>query len=355
MNKFFIIIAGLLILSNVQGQRCDIIAKISSAQPADIHVGQTSDISFDVYNDAKGADCSYDAKSVQVILSLPTNGLQFESIITPAEGKGKYFTWTYNEVANVLVGVNHMPIGNKEGEMNVTIRVAGSTLLSYGVSRSIVLNAFQNPAGNIFSANDPSNDNSTTTVTLRSPKSVSVPSFEAVNADCNKISLSWQTADEVYLDHIEVLRSSDGKNYVSVANIKASNAIGLTSYNFTDEKGLEAGVQYFYRLNQVNIGGTFETIYETSVDNKCGDKDIVLDIYPNPAFDKTFVTVKGINAGQNITLVLTNAIGEQVMNIFGVVANQASEIKLNNLQAGVYNVGIVGKESVSSKRFIKVN
>ncbi len=355
MKKFLMIILSVLTVSFAYTQRCDIVSGMKGFTSTDIRVGQQTDFRFDVFNDAKGGSEVYAAGSVMAVLALPSTGLKFEGIISPVEGKGKYFTWTYNAIANAIVGINHTALADKQGEMDATVRLSGTLLPSYGVGRSVVLNIMQNPEGLIFSANDPSNDNRSATVTIRSPKVVELASFSAVTASCNKILLKWETAGEEYNDYIEVQRSVDGKNFVTVGSLKGTNLNVVTPYSFTDEKELDPGATYTYRLNQVSVGGKGEIIQETTIENLCPYKDVVLDIYPNPAFDKAFVTINGMSQKEDVTLEVNTATGERVMTIKSASVTAPNEIRINQLPAGVYNVRIAGRDEVSSKRFIKIN
>jgi hypothetical protein len=355
MKKFWMIIMSLLTVCHIHAQQCDIVCETKGFLSGDLRVGQQTDLRFDVFNDAKGGGCMYTAKSVMAVLSLPSNGLKFEAIISPVDGLGKYFTWTYNAESNALIGINHMPLGDKQGDMDVTVRLSGTLLSAYDISRSVALSIIQNPTGDIFKSNNPYNDNTRAMVTIRSPKAVDLASFSAVTASCNKIKLKWETTDEQYNDYIEVQRSVDGKNFVTVGTFKGSNLNALTPYQLTDEKGLDPGAIYTYRLNQVTIGGISEIIKEITVENLCPYKDVVLDVYPNPAFDKTFVTIKNLSEKENVILEVINIKGEQIMTIQSASVSLPNEIKLNNLPAGVYTVRIAGRDEVTSKRFIKIN
>jgi hypothetical protein len=102
MKKFWMIIMSLLTVSYIFAQQCDIVCEMKGVTATDIRVGQHTDVRFAVFNNAKGSSCEYAAKSVQVVLSLPSNGLKFEVITSPVEGKGDYFTWTYNKDVNSI-------------------------------------------------------------------------------------------------------------------------------------------------------------------------------------------------------------------------------------------------------------
>lgn len=80
---------------------------------------------------------------------------------------------------------------------------------------------------------------------------VTLVSFSAVK-DNKTVLLDWKTADEMNMDHYEVERSSDGRNFSSLTNIACSNQANA-SYSFHDLSPL-AGTSY-YRLRMEGLSG----------------------------------------------------------------------------------------------------
>ena len=355
MKMIFILILSLVFSSVTFSQTCDIQTPGIEAIPFSIAVGQTSEIRFTVFNNANGGSCQYPAQSVMVVISLPSNGLAYHSMVTPAGGVGPFFDWVYDSTNNVLVGINRIPLADGQGEANVTMRVTGTTLPAYPVNRTITLNILQNPNGPIFPSNNPSNDNGQTTVTLTVPLPIKLTSFDAKNTECGTVELSWQTASEKNNDYMEIQRSVDGRTFTPIAKINGTNKTGGDTYRYRDDKDLLEGLTYLYRINQVDMDGSSELHKIIAVKNDCPESDLALNIFPNPAFDKINVTLNGNIDGENVTLEVMNAVGEQIMTIQSASVNQPNEIKLNNLPAGVYSIRIAGKNEMSGKRFIKIN
>ncbi len=123
-----------------------------------VFLGQTADLTFNVYNrtptPTPTTPCSYAPNSVEVRLSLPSSGFDFQSIISPIGGNGAYFTWTYNAGTRVLRGINHTSLSLNQGE-SVTLRVVATVLPGYPQSRGFVLNIVNYFLGPPFSSNDP--------------------------------------------------------------------------------------------------------------------------------------------------------------------------------------------------------
>ncbi len=355
MRKFLTLCLVLWMTLTTIAQTCDIQTPGLEAFPTSISVGQTSDLIFTVFNNANGGSCQYSANSVMVIISLPSNGLAFQSIISPSGGVGNYFTWTYLAGSNVVRGINHTPIGDGQGESNVTIRVTGTPLSSYPVGRQVSLNIIQNPSGPIFPSNNSGNDNGFTTITVTAPLPINLLSFKGTNTDCNHTELSWETASERNNHYFEIQRSEDGRRFEPIAKVYGTNLPSGDNYTYTDEQNMNVNQTYYYRLNQVDFDGKNEIFNVIGVNNKCAEENIALSLYPNPAFDKIFVVLQGMEAQLSAKLIISNAIGEQVMTIPSASAKIPNEIKLHGLPAGVYNVRIDGRDEISNKRFIKVN
>jgi len=355
MKNFFILMLGLTFSSVTFSQTCDIQTPGIEAIPFTIAVGQISDLRFTVFNNANGGSCQYPAQSVMVVISLPSNGLAYHSMITPANGVGAFFDWVYDSVNKVLVGINRIPLADGHGEANVTMRVTGTTLPSYPVNRTITVNILQNPNGPIFPSNNPSNDNGQTVITISAPLPIELITFDAKNSECGTVELSWQTASERNNDYMEIQRSVDGRTFTSVAKINGTNKTEGDIYRYTDDKDLLEGSTYLYRINQVDMDGSSALYKIISVKNNCPESDLTLSLYPNPAFDKINVTLNGNSDRENVTLEIINAVGDQIMTIQSASVTTPNEIKLNNLPAGVYSVRVAGMDTVTTKRFIKIN
>nr|WP_295921665.1 T9SS type A sorting domain-containing protein [uncultured Dyadobacter sp.] len=84
---------------------------------------------------------------------------------------------------------------------------------------------------------------------------VELISFEAERIE-RSVSISWRTASEINASHFEVQRSGEGKSWVSIANVAASNPEkGGLPYQYMDAKPL-VGTSY-YRLRMVDADSSF--------------------------------------------------------------------------------------------------
>ncbi|MFT3908120.1 MAG: autotransporter-associated beta strand repeat-containing protein [Ferruginibacter sp.] len=123
------------------------------------------------------------------------------------------------------------------------------------------------------------------------------------------IDVNWKVANESAIDHYEVERSANGRNFSSIKNAAALvNNGGDAQYNYLDNESLKG--DNFYRIRSVGITGN--TNYSAIV--KVGDIRTApsISIYPNPVVDKT-LNISFVNqpAGE-YNLQLSNKLGQVV-------------------------------------------
>ncbi len=110
------------------------------------------------------------------------------------------------------------------------------------------------------------------------PVPVTFTSIRAEKRDKN-ILVSWKVENELNIDHYEIEKSADGRNFDRVAVQSAyGNGTSTTQYSWLDQNSF--GGDNFYRVRSVGIGN--EVKYSSIV--KVNITDIYSDIvvYPNP-------------------------------------------------------------------------
>jgi hypothetical protein len=159
-------------------------------------------------------------------------------------------------------------------------------------------------------------------------------SFEA-RALSKTIQLDWQTALEKDASHFDIERSSDGKTFNKIGQVKAAGqSVSLRNYAFTDEKPVN-GVNY-YRLRQVDTDGKAALSKTVSATIYSETK---LKTYPNPV--STVLTIETDNTGDY-----------QIINLLGQVlmhGKATNRIDVSALPQGTYILQ-VGEEQA---RFVK--
>lgn len=106
-------------------------------------------------------------------------------------------------------------------------------------------------------------------------------SFDA-QADEQQVNLSWSTATERDNDFFTIEKTTDGINYVTVAEVKgAGNSTTKKDYTYTDYNP-SAGISY-YRLRQTDYNGETEAFEPVAVE--IAKTSVISNVFPNPAKD----------------------------------------------------------------------
>lgn len=155
--------------------------------------------------------------------------------------------------------------------------------------------------------------NYATSVAVSTVLPVTLIAFNAIAAGSN-VKLSWATSQEINASHFEIQRSVNGKDFVAIASVTASNKAIGSVYNFTDVQPLSG--KSYYRLNTVDKDGkkVLSSIRDVFVLKN------LASITPNPA--RNFVNV-------------TNAAGS-VLNIISIEGKVLKTITIQSANQRVY-------------------
>lgn len=123
-------------------------------------------------------------------------------------------------------------------------------------------------------------------IVFDSDQSITLPvdlvEFKATDNSDGRVLLKWITASELNSDYFEILRSEDGIDFYSIANVDAQGFSNeIFEYKYVDENAITNRNSY-YRLKQLDIDGQYafsdiETVQAQQFDNS------YLNIFPNPA------------------------------------------------------------------------
>lgn len=101
----------------------------------------------------------------------------------------------------------------------------------------------------------------------------------------NNVDVSWKTTNEINVQHYEVERSADNRNFLSIYSINATGeAVAGAVYDLTDLQVPE-NTDVFYRIKSVDYDGKFQ--YSRQVKVAGIKKAGVISVYPNPVVNKT--------------------------------------------------------------------
>lgn len=145
----------------------------------------------------------------------------------------------------------------------------------------------------------------------------------------NSVILEWSTASELNNDFFTVERSSDGKNFSRLGQVKGMGTVShLTDYSFIDKNNYSE--INFYRLSQTDFDGTSEMLGIKSVRARLNGGPNYT-IYPNPAQDVISITSP---SGRVKSLNILDFSGKSVLKLS---QDQIEvEINISSVKSGVY-------------------
>lgn len=162
----------------------------------------------------------------------------------------------------------------------------------------------------------------------------------------NGISLSWTTSSEINNSHFEVLRATDGNDFVKIGKVKGSgNSSTKQSYSFLDHQP-QNGTNY-YQLQQVDLDGDVEKSQIIAVDFNLQQKKLIVWQPNSQTLQLSFDT--GHNGNAEITIADLN--GKKIFYRKLIVTSGTNDIALPlQAQSGLYVVSVnTGNEFLSSK------
>jgi trimeric autotransporter adhesin len=176
---------------------------------------------------------------------------------------------------------------------------------------------------------------------------VTLISFSA-NKINNAIQLNWQTSSEKNISFYNIEKSKDGNVFEKMDALKAFQNSSANNYSYTDKQPLQG--TNFYRLKIIDADGKFT--YSKIVAIKMDDKNITLQIFPNPAKNLLNVQVNGNN--ESITLQIIDMTGRKVKEEkIQLNGNTSVSVDINNLPKGTYNLLLKSKSINEQKKFVK--
>jgi Secretion system C-terminal sorting domain len=216
----------------------------------------------------------------------------------------------------------------------VTLRVylRGSTASNFpwSTTQATVAGANRNPfTGDIWwisASAEPS--------TLISLPSTGVTLAAALNG--NDVSLNWKTLTEVNSKSFEIERSTDGVNYVKIAEkVAAGNSTTDINYSYLDPN--MTAKTYYYRLRMVDIDNKF-TYTNIAIVRKSSVKSI--RVFPNPVTD--YMNIEFSNAKGAYTVSLFNQAGQEVQSRKADINSTVQYVRIEkgSLLTGMYYVRI---------------
>ncbi|MGB4771162.1 MAG: T9SS type A sorting domain-containing protein [Chitinophagaceae bacterium] len=175
-------------------------------------------------------------------------------------------------------------------------------------------------------------------------------SFKA-ELQSDKVLVSWATAQEQNASHFDVERSTNGRDFTKIGQVKAAgNSNVLVNYSFTDNNPV-LGVSY-YRLRQVDIDNRFVYTKTVIIRNEARSK--AFTVWPNPVLDNVNVTLQS-DKNQNLSLRVVDYNGRVVRSQVVNATRGVNQITVNmsTLTKGMYVIQVVGDNLNLTEKVIK--
>lgn len=175
------------------------------------------------------------------------------------------------------------------------------------------------------------------------PLQIQLTSFTGKYVE-GKPLLNWQTNQELNSDRFELMRSTNGVDFIKIASIKgAGNSSTVKNYSYQDDISGTSGNVVYYRLKQIEINGkaSLSAIVKLSLGSKTK-----FELFPNP-FTNSFTVSFSAAKSSAATLRIQNSIGNLVYFKSITVTKGNNSVVMNNLPAmgsGVYYFSVVNEE-----------
>jgi Secretion system C-terminal sorting domain/FG-GAP-like repeat len=153
--------------------------------------------------------------------------------------------------------------------------------------------------------------------------------------------LHWQTADEVNTKLFEIERSTDGRNFVTIATVDSK---GSNNNSYSVQDNVVYAGKLFYRLKMVDADGRF-TYSQVIWLNSAGGSRV--SIYPNPAKDWISINIGSLGILKTRAAIF-DINGKLLRSI--LINNEQEQINIKALSKGVY---VIKFADGSAKSFIK--
>lgn len=164
--------------------------------------------------------------------------------------------------------------------------------------------------------------------------------------------LVWMTASETNNEYFAVERSLDGKNFETIATVKAvGESFTPTAYDYLD-RSAPNGTSY-YRVTQFDFDGQNESTNVISLTRGEGSFDIT-NVRPVPAVDYIEVSYTAINNG-TVEVSIHDLTGRLMMktNVDATSGANTQVIDISTYPSGIYMVSLNNGTDVATQRLVK--
>jgi len=183
---------------------------------------------------------------------------------------------------------------------------------------------------------------------------IELASFTAEENNC-ETTLDWKTVTENNFSHFEIQKSSNGNDYITIANVDAKgSAVTSAEYTFTDH---QLAKNNYYRLLMLDNDGLAAYSKIVTITTNCANGISISDVYPNPVRDanskvRFTSTVDDDHARIVVMDILSRVVVEQKVEV-----NEGAnimDVETTDLTAGTYYLLLAGENwKTGTVRFVK--
>lgn len=165
------------------------------------------------------------------------------------------------------------------------------------------------------------------------------------------VDFTFSTASETDNDYFTIERSSNGKNFTTVATIPGNGTTSLASEYTAKDDAPFFGTNY-YKLKQTDKNGNFSYFNEVKTVNVITGENSGLSVYPNPVINSLNFKLPSVEQSLEVKVVSTE--GKIVFNASGSQSdiNEKLQKASNQFLKGVYILTAKGNQVYTTK-FIK--
>ncbi len=170
----------------------------------------------------------------------------------------------------------------------------------------------------------------------------------------NSIAVEWRVQNELNMDHYELERSADGRNFATLHTAAPLvNNGGSAAYPYIDATPLTA--DNYYRVKALSVGGRvqYSAIVKVAAVNTRGN----ISVYPNPIESNIVQVVFTNQKAGHYSVQLINSLGQVIYKNKWTLSsgNQTNSIELNKDRAsGVYRLQLISDTGVTKVILVNV-
>jgi hypothetical protein len=255
---------------------------------------------------------------------------------------------TISYTANVANNITSITVTPTAANATATLKINNNTVISGSASSAIALNVGTNTITLAVTAQD---GTTTKTYTITFTRNAVLPivlvDYQAKLQNNSEVKLTWSSASEQNNDYYELLRSTDGKTFISLGKVKGQGTTSQQNYYSFVDITPKKGTNYYKLLQMDRDGKTTELgIKSVSFDFKA---QLEVAVYPNPS--SSVVNVE-FEANQFIYISVIDLAGKVIIK--KEITETQSKISLNiaDLPASNYIIKLQGKKGVKIKQLV---